>query len=53
LPLDGAEPFIGRCGTLEQVEEVRLETIVPEKNSEKVVYLPSFSLFESSYCYIC
>lgn len=37
LPLDGAEPFIGRCGTLEQVEEVRLETIVPEKNSKRVL----------------
>jgi len=37
LPLEGAQPFIGRCGSLEQVEEVRLETIVPEKISRRVI----------------
>lgn len=28
-PLEGADPFIGSTGKLEQVEEVRIETIVP------------------------
>ena len=30
-PLEGTNPFIGVQGRLEQVEEVRLETIVPEE----------------------
>jgi len=30
LPLEGTNPFIGQQGRLERVEELRLETIVPE-----------------------
>ncbi len=30
-PLPGASPFLGRIGELERVEEVRLETVVPEQ----------------------
>lgn len=37
LPLDGAEPYIGRVGTLERVEEVRLETIVPQSGYRRVL----------------
>ncbi len=37
LPLEGAEPFIGKVGTLEYVEECRLETILPEKISRRVL----------------
>lgn len=37
LPLDGARPYIGSNGVLEYVEEARLETIVPEKISRRVL----------------
>ncbi|MBP2649662.1 MAG: NGG1p interacting factor 3 protein [Firmicutes bacterium] len=37
LPLNGTNPFIGKIGQLEQAGEVRLETILPEKASAKVV----------------
>lgn len=37
LPLAGAQPFIGQCGNLVNVEEVRLETVVPEKISRRVI----------------
>jgi dinuclear metal center YbgI/SA1388 family protein len=37
LPLEGANPFIGKSGTLEQVEEVRIETIVPASLQNKVI----------------
>ena len=37
LPLENAKPVIGRPGVVEYVEEVRLETIVPEKISRRVV----------------
>lgn len=37
LPLAGATPFVGEHGTLEQVEEIRFETIVPEKISRRVI----------------
>lgn len=37
LPLDGAEPFIGKKGELERVAEKRLETIVPERISKRVI----------------
>lgn len=36
-PLDGASPFYGRPGEIEQVQEVRLETIVPAGILEKVL----------------
>ena len=37
LPLDGAQPFIGENGVMEYVEEARLETIMPEKISRRVL----------------
>lgn len=37
LPLSGTNPFIGHEGTLEQVPEVRLETIMPEGISSRVI----------------
>lgn len=36
-PLEGTSPYIGRVGDLEEVEEIRLETIVPESLSGRVV----------------
>jgi dinuclear metal center YbgI/SA1388 family protein len=36
-PLSGTNPFIGEQGKLEYVEEVRLETIIPEEILSKVV----------------
>ncbi|MHB9144166.1 MAG: Nif3-like dinuclear metal center hexameric protein [Symbiobacteriia bacterium] len=37
LPHEGATPFIGRVGSLERAAEVRLETIVPQSLSHRVV----------------
>jgi len=37
LPLDGAQPFIGSNGVVEYVDETRLETIMPEKISRRVL----------------
>lgn len=37
LPLDGTDPFIGKQGTLESVEEVKVETIIPEHLVRKVI----------------
>lgn len=36
-PLEGTNPFLGQQGKLEMAEEIRLETIVPEKMLKKVV----------------
>lgn len=36
-PLEGTDPFIGKEGQLERVDEVRLETIVPEEYLKSVV----------------
>lgn len=36
-PMEGSEPFIGRQGRFEQVQEIRLETIVPESVRRKTV----------------
>ncbi|MBO8168859.1 MAG: Nif3-like dinuclear metal center hexameric protein [Thermoanaerobacteraceae bacterium] len=36
-PLEGADPFIGEVGDLEQVEEYRLETIVPAAKLKPVL----------------
>ncbi len=36
-PLEGTDPFIGKQGELEKVDEIRLETIVPERLAGKVV----------------
>ncbi|MCG0315009.1 MAG: Nif3-like dinuclear metal center hexameric protein, partial [Calditerricola sp.] len=37
LPREGANPFIGQPGKLETVEEIRLETIVPEPLLKRVI----------------
>ncbi|WP_134700167.1 Nif3-like dinuclear metal center hexameric protein [Ammoniphilus sp. YIM 78166] len=37
MPRDGAQPFIGREGELEKVEEVRLETIISSDLQNRVV----------------
>ncbi|HWR40614.1 MAG TPA: Nif3-like dinuclear metal center hexameric protein [Patescibacteria group bacterium] len=37
LPLNGAVPFIGQLGTVEETQEVRLETIVREQMVSQVV----------------
>ncbi|WP_127582686.1 Nif3-like dinuclear metal center hexameric protein [Paenibacillus koleovorans] len=37
LPGDEAQPFIGQRGKLERVEEMRIETIVPDSIERKVV----------------
>lgn len=37
LPGDQADPFIGQAGKLEHVEEMRIETIVPDSKERKVV----------------
>ncbi len=37
LPLAGTNPYIGQQGELEQVEECRVETILPERLSKAVV----------------
>lgn len=37
LPREGAQPFVGRVGALEEVEEIRLETVVPEDRLEAVI----------------
>lgn len=36
-PLEGTNPFIGRQGELERVNEVRLETIVPQARLNRVI----------------
>ncbi|MBX6395270.1 MAG: Nif3-like dinuclear metal center hexameric protein, partial [Alicyclobacillaceae bacterium] len=36
-PEEGARPFIGHVGDLEEVDEIRLETVVPEDRLERVV----------------
>lgn len=36
-PLEGTDPFIGQKGELESVAEIRLETIVPEKDAARVI----------------
>ncbi len=37
LPREGAKPYIGQCGRLEQVEELRLETVVPQSKLAGVI----------------
>jgi len=37
LPLDGTNPYIGEPGKLERVSEVRLETVMPESISSRVI----------------
>lgn len=36
-PLEGTNPFIGKQGQLEEAEEVRLETIVPQEKLAKTI----------------
>ncbi len=54
LPLEGARPAIGKKGTIEEVPEMRLETIVPADKLDKVVAamkkahpyeMPAFDVF--------
>lgn len=37
LPLEGAVPFVGQQGIVEYAEESRIETIVPEQMSRRVI----------------
>ncbi|WP_438351655.1 Nif3-like dinuclear metal center hexameric protein [Paenibacillus sp. FA6] len=37
MPLEGTEPFIGKQGRMERVEEMRIETIVPHGIRSKVI----------------
>lgn len=37
LPLEDAKPFIGNIGKLESVEESRIETVMPERISRRVI----------------
>lgn len=37
LPGEGTDPYIGQQGKLEQVKEVRMETIIPESAQSRVV----------------
>ncbi|ULL17634.1 Nif3-like dinuclear metal center hexameric protein [Paenibacillus sp. H1-7] len=37
VPESGSEPFIGKQGKLEQVKEVRLETIIPQSIERKAI----------------
>lgn len=37
LPLEGTNPFIGKTGKLEQLEETRLETIIPETRLSRAI----------------
>ncbi|MFZ5645405.1 MAG: Nif3-like dinuclear metal center hexameric protein [Bacillota bacterium] len=36
-PLEGTNPYIGKTGELEKVDEIRLETILPSRLSGKVI----------------
>ncbi len=36
-PLEGTDPFIGKQGQLEKVEEIRLETIVPGEKLREII----------------
>ena len=36
-PLEGSRPFIGQQGSLEELDEYRLETVVPQSRLEKVL----------------
>lgn len=36
-PLEGANPFIGEIGKIEKTQEIRIETIVPQKILNKVI----------------
>ncbi len=37
LPLEGTSPYIGKVGQLERVDEIRLETIIPESKARQAV----------------
>ncbi|GGE14827.1 GTP cyclohydrolase 1 type 2 [Marinithermofilum abyssi] len=37
MPREGTNPYIGKQGALERVEEVRLETVVPQRLQQQVV----------------
>lgn len=37
LPLAGSEPYLGQAGKLERVHEIKIETVVPERSSRRVI----------------
>ncbi|QCJ43494.1 Nif3-like dinuclear metal center hexameric protein [Bacillus sp. S3] len=37
LPGDNTTPYLGQAGTLEEVDEVRIETIIPEQQLKKAI----------------
>lgn len=38
MPREGADPYIGKLGELEKVEEVSIETVSTEENLDKIIY---------------
>ena len=36
-PMEGAKPFVGKIGEKEVAEEIKIETVVPERNLEGVI----------------
>ena len=36
-PMEGAKPFVGKIGERKVVEEIKIETVVPERNLESVI----------------
>ncbi|HHU50890.1 MAG TPA: Nif3-like dinuclear metal center hexameric protein [Firmicutes bacterium] len=38
LPREGSDPFLGKIGSIERAEEVRLETILPARIKGKVIH---------------
>lgn len=54
-PMEGANPFIGKIGKKETVQEIKIETVVTERNLKSVVHAikdihpyeePAFDLYE-------
>src|SRR5699024_5797990 len=37
MPQGGTDPYIGRTGKLERVDEIKIETIIPEEFESKIV----------------
>lgn len=37
MPREGTDPYIGKQGKLERVQEVRIETVVPESSERRVI----------------
>jgi len=54
-PMEGTNPFIGKIGEKEEVEEIKIETVVAERNLESVVQVmkdahpyeePAYDIYE-------